>query len=69
MNESSIGNNFPSFTYFEGTNDMDLDFNMLSEYLLVDEDPSKLEILPNNKTITSQDLKASAVVGQGNICK
>lgn len=63
MNEPNFGNNFPSFTYFEGTNDMDLDFNMLSEYLLVDEDPSKLEILPHHKAISSQDPKGTAVVG------
>lgn len=47
---------------------MDLDFNMLSEYLLVDEDPSKLEILPHHKAISSQDPKGTAVVGHGNIC-
>lgn len=54
---------FPSFTYFDGSNDIDLDFNILSEYLLIDEDHLK-QTLSQSADDMRIDAKSSAVVSE-----
>jgi hypothetical protein len=58
--------NFPSFTYAEAINDMELDFNMLSEYLFVDEESGKV---PNWSTSMEDILSEYPRGGMSNMDK
>lgn len=55
----------PSFTFAEGANEPDFDFNMLSEYLLVDDDPLKGPAMWANPSGDDfKEPKSSAIVSE-----
>lgn len=60
-----MSNPAPSFTFLEGANEPDFDFNMLSEYLLVDDDPLKAPSLwMNPSSDDHKESKSSAIVSE-----
>lgn len=60
-----MSNPAPSFTFLESANEPDFDFNMLSEYLLVDDDPLKVPTMWTNPSSDDyKESKSSAIVSE-----
>lgn len=53
-------NIFPSFTFTDAPTDQDLDFNMLSEYLLLDDGGAGGGDRPQGWTVSMEDFMASS---------